>query len=399
MASGFPSFEKLISPCSLENFFAEYWEQKPLVAGGENYQLRFNLADIDAYLERSDLRVPALRLVQDGKNIPTRSFVKELTFGAHKSTDLIDTDKVIRLFQKGATILIQLAHISFPTLKNWCAELELFWGFPIEMNVYLTPPNSQGFSLHYDTHSVFALQISGSKIWQLYENSVTLPLLDEPFSESGEGSSQQRLVTQEIELQEGQFLYIPRGHFHSAKANTEASLHITVGFFPPTRLNIIKRWVETLRTDKFFRSAPSSYLKPIRSKSSIDKEQIEIQDMLKHCARMDLANLVDQKSSSIEIQPKSRRLLDSLALNAICRTTQLLVRENLSIAISENSSVFEIVVFDTKISFPLHSKEAIYSALSKSGVFCAVDLESNYSDESKIVLCKRLVKEGVLTLV
>ena len=169
-----------------------------------------------------------------------------------------------------------MAHTSFPPLMKWCAALERFWGFPVEMNVYLTPPNSQGFTAHYDTHSVFALQVLGSKSWQLYGGKVELPFLDEPFSESNISHVAPRKVVRTIELQESDFLYIPRGHFHSAKASVNPSLHVTVGFFPPTRWNIVSRWIDIVRQDKFFRASSGSYLRPQKSSDSMEQDVMRL---------------------------------------------------------------------------------------------------------------------------
>ena len=34
--------------------------------------------------------------------------------------------------------------------------------FELQVNAYLTPPDSRGFNKHFDTHDVFVLQILGS---------------------------------------------------------------------------------------------------------------------------------------------------------------------------------------------------------------------------------------------
>ena len=48
------------------------------------------------------------------------------------------------------------------------------------LNVYLTPPSSQGFTAHYDAHDVFILQIAGSKHWRLYDAPLRLPMESQP---------------------------------------------------------------------------------------------------------------------------------------------------------------------------------------------------------------------------
>jgi ribosomal protein L16 Arg81 hydroxylase len=392
----FPSFPELIAPHSLEEFASRFWEKEVLHSTG-SYPIPFGMKDVDAYLARSDLRIPAIRLVQDGKNVSPKLFTSELTLGSHKSADLIDTDSVIRLFQRGATILFQMAHTSFPPLQKWCASLEQFWGFPVEMNVYLTPPNSQGFTSHYDTHSVFALQVFGSKTWEIYDGNVALPFLDEPFSESNVNHSSPRRVIGTIELENNDLLYIPRGHFHSAKACQTPSLHITVGFFPPTRLGILTRWINTLKNEKFFRESPIFGLKPFLTDEWLESEPESIVEAMKPRLPIDIKFFSEKRHSTVEVQPKENRLLDLLNLEKITADSLLVRRDNLYIKRIEEQDRTGLILFNTKVMFPRHAKVALDDLLSRAGQFRPMDLVCNYSNESKVVLCRRLIVEGLLS--
>jgi NAD(P)-dependent dehydrogenase (short-subunit alcohol dehydrogenase family) len=42
-------------------------------------------------------------------------------------------------------------------------------GHPTQVNAYITPPSSRGFSPHYDVHDVFVLQVAGEKHWRIHE--------------------------------------------------------------------------------------------------------------------------------------------------------------------------------------------------------------------------------------
>ena len=48
------------------------------------------------------------------------------------------------------------------------AELELEIGHPCQANAYLTPPGSQGFAVHSDSHDVFVFQTAGTKLWEVH---------------------------------------------------------------------------------------------------------------------------------------------------------------------------------------------------------------------------------------
>lgn len=46
--------------------------------------------------------------------------------------------------------------------------LQEYFGCFVGSNVYLTPPDSQGFAPHYDDIEAFVLQIEGKKQWKVY---------------------------------------------------------------------------------------------------------------------------------------------------------------------------------------------------------------------------------------
>ena len=71
-------------------------------------------------------------------------------------------------FAAGATIVLQGLHRMWPPLVDFTRQLVEELGHPAQVNAYVTPPSSQGFSPHYDTHDVFVLQVSGEKRWVIH---------------------------------------------------------------------------------------------------------------------------------------------------------------------------------------------------------------------------------------
>ncbi len=100
----------------------------------------------------------------------------------------------------------------------------------------MTPPGSQGFAVHYDTHDTAIIQITGSKHWRVYDSPVELPLETQPHDKKIHASKETLL---DIAMQPGDMLYIPRGFLHEASANEDLSLHVTLGIHQ-------RRWIEVL---------------------------------------------------------------------------------------------------------------------------------------------------------
>ncbi|MCL7031896.1 hypothetical protein MKW94_002280 [Papaver nudicaule] len=168
---------------------------------------------------------------------------KELTGSTVMSDDnIVDVPKCEEAFLEGYTIALRGMEFRSESIASIADGLADLFGQPsIGANAYLTPPQSQGLARHYDDHCVFVCQLLGQKKWVASPRQISLlPRLYEPLrhltgSEDGIDECKQFL------LQEGDFLYIPRGCPHEAytvtddgkpemdDVSTGFSLHLTLG--------------------------------------------------------------------------------------------------------------------------------------------------------------------------
>lgn len=221
------SFSELIAPLPFQDFEQEYWEQKPLYLDGQakrDFEDVLKVSDLSAFLARSDIRHPSLRLVKDGSEIPLEDYARELRLGGHSSFDLIDNEKLFVHFHSGATIVLQFLQQNIPSFGRFTNELEHLFGCNVHGSCFITPPSAQGFTAHYDTYSFFALQLFGTKKWNIYNRTPLPPIredrdVDEPWTPEP--------PTQELVLKAGDFLYVPRGFFHDAETSQEPSIHLS----------------------------------------------------------------------------------------------------------------------------------------------------------------------------
>lgn len=139
-------------------------------------------------------------------------------------------------------------------LNKVCAELQEHFHCLAGANIYLTPPNSQGFAPHYDDIEAFVLQIEGQKKWLLYppRENEELP------RESSMNFLQDEIGSPIFErvLRPGDLLYFPRGWIHQAKTvENEHSLHITLSLYQKTSVQDL---FEELLKDTLKKAAESS---------------------------------------------------------------------------------------------------------------------------------------------
>src|SRR3954467_9422637 len=190
-------------------------------AAPEDLVRLLSLDDVDRLPAASALRTPTVRVVQDGTVLPSSQFTRSATLAGSPLTGLVDGRKVLSLFDAGATVVLQGLHRYWPPLTELVRNLELRLGHPCQANAYLTPPGSQGFARHSDTHDVFVFQTHGRKEWEVVDH-------DEP-----------RLVL----LEPGIVMYLPTGTPHSARSQTDPSLHVTIGINGVTWRDLVKQVV------------------------------------------------------------------------------------------------------------------------------------------------------------
>ncbi|MGY6653747.1 cupin domain-containing protein [Amycolatopsis sp. TRM77291] len=216
----------------VEEFATRHWGREPLLRRtcGDFGDL-LDLDGVDEMLSRRGLRTPFLRLARDGEVVDSRSFTGGAGVGAEIG-DQVRDDRVAALFAEGSTIVLQGLHRIWPAIIAFTTRLTGELGHPAQVNAYITPPSSQGFSAHYDVHDVFVLQTAGRKRWKVHAPVHRSPLRDQPWGEHADAVTRRARddapVIDEV-LEPGDVLYLPRGWLHSATALGDVSAHLTVG--------------------------------------------------------------------------------------------------------------------------------------------------------------------------
>ena len=159
--------------------------------------------------------------------------------------------KLAEWMVKGATLVINSVQQIDPIIAKFSAILANDLNAPINVNCYASYPSKQGFDTHYDNHDVFIVHTSGEKSWKVYEPTRKYPLDSEVYAKPEIPEDLEPYL--ECTLQEGDVLYIPRGHWHAAIADTP-SVHLTVSSGQRSGIDFLTFMIEQLRTnDEFLR--------------------------------------------------------------------------------------------------------------------------------------------------
>jgi hypothetical protein len=156
--------------------------------------------------------------------------------------DQVADDRILELFLDGHTIVLQGLHRLWPPLIDFAGALTTDLGHPVQVNAYITPRSSTGFSAHYDVHDVFVLQVAGEKRWRIHPPVLVDPLRDQPWTDRAAEVADRATEEPVLEavLRPGDALYLPRGYLHAAEALGDVSIHLTVGVHPVTRHAVLE---------------------------------------------------------------------------------------------------------------------------------------------------------------
>jgi hypothetical protein len=296
--------------------------------------------------------VPAFRLVAGGAPLPVRDYTEDVPWRPGSFDALARPERVAAEHAAGATIIVQALQLHWHPAAVYCRGLEQALGFPVQANAYATPAAAQGFAVHHDTHDVFVLQVSGTKRWRIYAPVLELPLSGQRWSPAlGDPGP----PVDDLTLGPGDTLYLPRGWPHEAVAQDADSLHITVGLHVPTRLDALRAALDECGDDVEFRRAlgPDGELPP----------------------------------ALLE------RLAERLAPGAVARRARRrFVDGRRPVADGRLSLRFE----GKEVRFPEAAREALAAVAAAQGPFSAADLPASLDEAGRLVLVRRLVREGYL---
>ncbi len=251
--SGGVSFQTLLEPVSLKQFFAEVYGRRPLHVPGspQKFAELFSWPEFNRLLGMSKLWSDrSMKLVLDGRDVPPSSYsVSGMTREGTRAL-LPEAPKVEALLGRGATIILDLVETLAPGIAAVSRALTAGTGSVVVCNAYCSFKAHQGFLSHFDTTDVFALHIEGSKVWRIYEGFAAYPVDMPGYNSSSmtpeEHSSARGKLAMEIEMTPGDLLYLPRGQYHEALASSRASLHLSFGANRATGLdfvNLLSRWL------------------------------------------------------------------------------------------------------------------------------------------------------------
>ena len=378
-----------LDPVGEASFFEEYWEQQPLViqrGGGERFMELLDVAGIERLVCETGIRMPAFRLVKDGTPLPSSDYTDDIPWRPGSFSQIASVERVAAEYAAGATLVLQALHLWRPAVALYCRGLETRLGFPVQANAYLTPPAAQGFAVHHDTHDVLVLQVAGRKRWRLYEPRLELPLKDQRWSaDLGDVGA----PIDDFTLEAGDTLYVPRGWPHEAETSHEEALHLTIGLHPPTRMDALRAALEGCADDVEFRrnlgadgELPDHLVERLAGRLRPDE-----------VARRARRRFVTGRRPILHDQFAQLRALERLSVDSPLERRPTVIFE------VERAATGAVIVFEGKeLRLPAKAAPAVDALADSAGPISAAELPGPLDEDGRLVLVRRLVREGFLRM-
>lgn len=362
-----------------EPFLAEHFGRRPLWRRQptDAFADLFGLADADHLLTSAGVRTPAVRLVRSGTGIPPSEWTTSARIGGVAMPGIIDPRAVLREFDDGATIVFQGLHRFWPPLRTFCRGLEEALGHPCQVNAYLTPAAAQGLALHDDGHDVFVLQSFGTKRWEVHAGD------PEPW---------------DLVLEPGDVLYMPAGTPHAARAQDRVSGHLTIGILTTSWRSFLERAMIPALDDPIFASPlpPGWHRDPGRFASAL-RDQLDL--LVDRMAKIDESGVATEEADAF-LRSRHPLLKGAFAarlqLNGLSDATVVRLGPGAIAEVRLRGDDLIMLIGDRELQMPSWLEPAL--RLVVDGSDHRVSELSAIDPESRMVLVRRLVREGVLEI-
>lgn len=224
----------LLGGLTPEQFFAEYWQKKPLL-------IKQAISSFEGLLSPNELAGLACE-----EDVQARIVIEKKSGWLLKQGPFDETE-FAKLPKKNWTLLVQNVDHYLPEAKDLLQQFSFIPNARLDDLMVSYAPEGGGVGPHFDSYDVFLLQGQGKRLWRVStQNDLTLL----------EGAPMRILknfhTEQEWILEAGDMLYLPpkAAHWGIALAADEDCMTYSIGFRAPKHQELVTEFLGFLQ-DQF----------------------------------------------------------------------------------------------------------------------------------------------------
>jgi ribosomal protein L16 Arg81 hydroxylase len=373
-------FSQILSPIRPTAFFERYWAKEHLHVSRTDrgyYDSILSVGDLDRLLESEQLPASFFHVVKNGVTHPPEEWSR-MAIAKMGEQRVALPERLFDLYSNGATLILNQAHHAIPALGLACRQIACELGVPSRANIYVAPPDAEGFPKHTDPHEILILQISGTKSWVLY------PQDREPV---------------EIEMMAGDLLYLPRNLAHAARTHKSASIHVSLGLMPVYGFRLMEELAVLAQDHPGFQQPVPPEFAGQAARQLFEAEFVQrLRDLITE--RLPCQLIERRFQSLLETQSKgwAGRFSDLSRIEEMTADTVVCARSGIVHAVEDDGKFLNVRFADSRISLPKFLKQCLDRILSDTP-FAIREMQGMASDLDKVELARKFVRKGFLAIV
>lgn len=380
---------QLLAPVTPDEFFGTSWERRHLFIHRRDpsrYGALFSFADVDRWIAAAQSSPAEILLLVPPPDSGRRTERRRLRD--------VPLARLYQAFADGDTIVLEGIQTASPPVAGLAAALAADLGARVTVNLYMTPAGAQGAPLHPDVQDVFVLQVDGAKEWFVHERTgelcleslIYLPELRAPVT----APPDEPPLVERATLETGDLLYLPRGVPHKAVASAgRASLHLAVLVEPLTWLDLVRAAAELASVER------PELARAVRPGASADDFAAMLRLVAESAPFERALDLVARARERTARFPADGHFEQIVRLGELTGASVIARRPGLTCRVEPAGNGVSISFAGTRLQMPAATGPALEHIRAHER-FRVRDLPGRLDEAGKLVLVRRLVREGLL---
>ncbi len=228
------SLSDLVAPLPVPEFKGLLRQRNPRLIRGAGVGRYAALLDWDGLMNAvltGTYPAGKLRVTRQGAPLPPLFY---------RSDEGPKAEVIKQLMATGGSIIAYGIDPYVPAMGHLCAAISEETGEHIVGSAIATTGSGGALDLHYDDTDIVILQVEGRKNWVIEREPAINPVVGLPAVRGGDDAG----ILLDIELEPGDFLFVPAGYRHRCEARSARSLHLGFFFYPltiPRTLDLLMR--------------------------------------------------------------------------------------------------------------------------------------------------------------